>query len=118
MKFEYSIIQIILILISCYFLGIRLIKFVKKERTQTVFKVLMTLFVWGGVLFTSLFPQTVHSLSRSLGFGENLNTLIFFGFVVVFVILFRLITTIENHERQLTELVRKEAINEFINSHK
>lgn len=85
-------------------------RFFKKERTQTGFKLLITIIVWGGVLFTSLFPVTVHNLSRSLGLGDNLNTLIFFGFVVVFIVLFKLLSSIEKLERSLTDIVRKEAL--------
>jgi len=88
-------------------------RFVRKEKTQTFFKLATTLLVWGGILYTSLFPKEVHSLSTQLGFGENLNTLIFFGFVVVFVIIFRLLAVIERTESQLTDLVRKIAMNEM-----
>ena len=110
---EFSIIQFVLAIISVFFLGNRIIRFFRKERTQTGFKLIMTLLVWGGILFTSLFPVTVHNLSRTLGFGDNLNTLIFFGFVMVFVILFKLLASIENMERNITEVVRKEALKDL-----
>jgi len=111
---EFSIIQLVLAIISLFFLGNRIIRFSRKERTQTGFKLLMTLVVWGGVLFTSLFPVTVHTISRSLGLGDNLNTLIFFGFVVVFIVLFKLLASIEKVERSLTEVVRREALKDLI----
>ena len=110
---EFTLIQFILSFIALFFLGNRIIRFLRKERSQTGFKLIMTLFVWGGVLFTSLFPVTVHNLSRALGFGDNLNTLIFFGFVMVFVILFKLLASIENMERNITEVVRKEALKDL-----
>jgi hypothetical protein len=88
-------------------------RFIWKEKTQTFFKLVTTLIVWGGVLYTSLFPKEVHSLSTRMGFGENLNTLIFFGFVVVFVIIFRLLAVIERTESQLTDLVRKIALKDL-----
>ncbi|MEK7079568.1 MAG: DUF2304 domain-containing protein [Patescibacteria group bacterium] len=114
---EFTFIQFILSLIALFFLGNRIIRFLRKERTQTGFKLIMTLLVWGGILFTSLFPVTVHNLSRNLGFGDNLNTLIFFGFVVVFVILFKLLASIENMERNITEIVRKEALKDLLIRH-
>lgn len=110
---EFTFIQLILSLIALFFLGNRIIRFLRKERTQTGFKLIMTLLVWGGILFTSLFPVAVHSLSRTLGFGDNLNTLIFFGFVMVFVILFKLLASIENMERNITQVVRKEALKDL-----
>ncbi len=108
-----SILQYALVLISLFFIADRVIRFVRKERAQTAYKLLTTLFIWGGILFTSLFPITVHDLSRKMGFGENLNTLIFFGFVVVFFVLFKLLGSVESAERQITEIVRKEALDEL-----
>jgi hypothetical protein len=110
---EFTIIQLTLSVIALFFLGSRIAGFLKRERTQTGFKLIVTLLVWGGILFTSLFPVTVHNLSRSLGFGDNLNTLIFFGFVMVFIILFKLLASIENMERNITEMVRKEALKDI-----
>ena len=109
-----SIIQVVLSAISVYFLMNRFIRFIRREKTQTGFKLVMTLTVWGGVLFTSLFPTVVHRLSQTLGFGENLNPLIFFGFVIVFIVLFKLLSSIEHLERNLTEIVRKEALKDLI----
>jgi hypothetical protein len=108
-----SLIQILLVAISSYYIVNRVTRFLKKERTQTGFKLVTTLLVWGGVLVTSLFPGQIHDLSRTLGFGENLNTLIFFGFVVIFALLFKMLSSIENLERSLTDIVRREALKDL-----
>lgn len=91
----------------------RIIRFIQKEQGQTLFKLLMTVGVWGTVSYISLFPNHIRFVSRQLGFGENLNTFIFFGFVVVFVILFRLLSLLEKNERMLTEIIRKQALKDL-----
>jgi len=91
----------------------RIIRFIKKEQGQTFFKLAMTIGVWSSISYTALFPSQIHALSRQIGFGENLNTLIFFGFVVVFVILFRLLSILEKNERLLTEIIRKQALKDL-----
>lgn len=109
-----SIVQLLLVIVSAFYILNRIIRFFRKERTQTGFKLITTLLVWGGILYTSLFPESVHDFSRRLGFGENLNTLIFFGFVVILIILFRLLSSIENLERSVTDIVRKEALKDLM----
>ncbi|PIY71932.1 hypothetical protein COY87_03585 [Candidatus Roizmanbacteria bacterium CG_4_10_14_0_8_um_filter_33_9] len=104
------IVYIILICISLWFIGSKFAAFIRHEHNQTAYKFATTLFIWGGILFTSLFPGEVRRLSQQMGFGENLNTLIFFGFVIVFILFFRLLRSVENLERNITELVRQNAL--------
>jgi len=105
--------QIIPIAMSLYFILIGISRFINKEKGQTFFKLFLTISTWSGVLIFSSFPGLTHVLSSRLGFGENLNTLIFIGFVVVFMIIFRLIGIIEKIERDITEIVRREALSKL-----
>lgn len=106
-----SIYQIFLALIALFFIMNRWVRFAKKEKGHTFFKFTATLVIWGSMLVFSLFPSFTHVLSMKLGFGENLNTLIFLGFVVVFFIIFKLLDILERIECNITEIVRKEALN-------
>lgn len=105
-----SLFQIILALIAIFFLINGIFKFVKRKKGQTIFKLVITIAIWGIILVFSIYPEATRFLTKQLGLGENLNTLIFLGFVVVFIILFKMINIIERIERDISEIVRKEAL--------
>ncbi len=105
-----SIYQIVLALVAIIFIGNGIAKFIQHERSQTIFKLGVSTIIWGSIMAFALFPRVSFTVSKSIGLGENLNTLIFIGFVVVFVILFKLLAIIERLERNLSELVRREAL--------
>lgn len=105
-----TIYQIILAAIALSFVVSAIARFLKHESGQTIFKFLITLAIWGSILVFSVIPSASHSLSRTLGLGDNLNTLIFIGFVALFVIVFKLLSVIERLERNISEIVRKNAL--------
>ncbi|MDO8658007.1 MAG: DUF2304 family protein [Candidatus Levybacteria bacterium] len=113
-----SIYQIGIILISFFFIVNKLAKFFKREQRESVLKLTTTLFIWFAIIIFSLFPPLARQVSQRLGFGENLNTLIFLGFVIVFILIFKLLGIIENIERAITEIIRKEALKDIKNSQK
>lgn len=108
-----TILPFVILVFTLYSIVKRVIMFVKREPGQTIFKLLATIVVWGGLTFIAFFPTVVRQVSRDLGFGENLNTIIFFGFIVVFVLLFRILGILEKNERLLTEIIRKEALKDL-----
>lgn len=114
MNLSLSIFQILLALISIFFLASGILKFTKRMKSQTVFKLSLTIVIWGSILSFSLFPKEAQKISSSLGLGDNLNTLIFIGFVVIFIIIFKLLSIIEKLERNISEIVRKEALGKLI----
>jgi hypothetical protein len=102
--------QILLAVVACGRLLNSATKYVRKQRTQTLFKLVASVLIWGSIAVFSLFPRWARTLSQWAGFGENLNTLIFIGFIVVFAILFKLLSIIERVEQDVSEIVRKEAL--------
>lgn len=110
MVFGISIIRWILIFLSVVVMSDRFIRFFKRETGQTLFKLFSTLAIWGVVLIISVFPDFAYFISGKLGMGKNLNTLIFFGFVIVFMILFKILSLIEKLEKEITKIIREMAI--------
>jgi hypothetical protein len=104
------IVRIALVSVSALFLVDGILKFFKREERQTLFKLLSYLAIWGSILTLGLFPDASHAISQYLGFGENLNTLIFLGFATVFFAIFKLLNAVERLERNISEIVRREAL--------
>lgn len=102
--------RILVTLFSLSFFITGLLKFMKGHRSQTFFKFFVNCIIWISIAYLSLFPDSVHIISKRLGFGESLNTFIFIGFIIVFTILFKLINVIERMEHNISEIVRKEAL--------
>jgi hypothetical protein len=102
--------QIVLAVFACARLIDGATKYVRKEPNQTWFKLVASVLIWGAIALFALFPEWAHTLSKWGGLGENLNTLIFIGFIVVFAVLFKLLSIIERLERNISEIVRKEAL--------
>lgn len=108
-----STLQIILSLLALIMLSQGFYKYIKHEQGQTLFKLMVSVVMWGGILIFSLLPAFSHTVTRLLGFGENLNTLIFLGFIIIFLILTKIIHVIERVERNISEIVRKEALSKL-----
>jgi len=107
---QLSLINLALVAVASLFLINGIVRFFKGEERQTLFKLFAYLVIWGSILTFGLFPQASRSISQFLGFGENLNTLIFLGFVIVFFALFKLVNAVERLERNISEIVRREAL--------
>jgi len=105
-----SLFQLLFAAIAFGFWLNALLKFFRRERSQTIFKFLANSVIWLGIVLFALFPKETHTISADLGFGESLNTFIFIGFVIVFIILFKIINMIERVERNISEIIRKEAL--------
>jgi len=115
MIIKLSVYQIVILIISLYFIFGATAKYIKKEEGQTFIKFFFAIAVWSGIIIFSIFPNLTRTISLKLGFGENLNTMIFIGFIIVFMIIFRLINIMERIERNISEIVRKEALSKLEN---
>jgi hypothetical protein len=105
-----SLYQLMLAAIALSFIVSGALRFFGGAYRQTLFRFLIGSSLWAAVLAFSLFPRASHLVSQWFGFGDNLNTLIFIGFVLVFIALFKLLGAVERLEQSITEIVRIEAL--------
>jgi len=110
---NFSFYKTVVILISSYFIIKQLYNFFVREQFQSFIKFITVIIIWSSIIVFISVPGLSHFISENLGLGENLNTLIFTGFIVVFILIFKFLSIIEKLERNITEIVRKEALKEL-----
>lgn len=112
MPFKLGLYQVIVISVSSVMLFQGIKEFAKRETGQTVLKLLVRLIVWGGMAMVAIYPNSTYIISRILGVENNINAVILTAFLLIFLIIFKLLSAIEKIEQNISELTRKEAIKE------
>jgi hypothetical protein len=104
--------QIVIVGISTFMLFTGVKEFVKRESGQTRLKLFVRLIVWGGMIVVTAYPEATIFFARLIGIVDNVNAVIMTGFLMIFLLIFKLLSAIEKIEQNVSELTRKEALNE------
>ncbi len=105
--------QLIIIVISVWMIyqGIR--NLARGKNNQTIYKLSLRLIIWGGMIVIALFPDMLSLLAKTLGIIDNMNAVILTGFLLVFLMIFKLLSAIERLEQDISEITRKESLSEI-----
>ncbi len=111
--------MIIKILILLFVLFVVWRTFLRYKASDISFRefIIWTTF-WLIVLLASFLPQKTDVLAQRLGVERGADLLVYLSIMVLFFVAFRLIVKLEKIDRQITQLVRKIAIEEKIKSKK
>ena len=85
-------------------------EYFKREAGQTLLKLTVRLIVWGGMALVAVYPNSTITVAKFLGIEGNINAVILAGFLLVFLLIFKLLSAIEKIEQNISELTRKEAL--------
>lgn len=104
--------QVVVVAISSIMLYLGIKEFVNRETGQTLLKLSVRLVVWGGMGLIAIYPDFTLIIARVMGVVDNFNAVVLMGFLLVFLLIFKLLSAIEKVEQNISELTRKEALNE------
>jgi hypothetical protein len=107
--------QIIIVLISALMIFQGLKNYLNGKSGQTLYKVFLRIVVWGGMATVAMFPSTLTLLAKTLGIMDNMNAVILTGFLLVFLMIFKLLSAIERLEQDMSEVTRNETLKELKN---
>ena len=78
-----------------------------KDKSVTIAELLFWSTVWVGVITIALFPGIFTTLSKILGIGRGVDTLLYLGMIVIFYLMFRLYVKQEGQRKEMTKIVRE-----------
>lgn len=105
--------QIIVVFVSSIMLFQGIKDFAGRKIGQTFLKFSVRVIVWGGMALVAIYPNFTMILAKIIGIEGNINAVILTGFLLIFLLIFKLLSAIEKIEQNITELTRKEAMNEL-----
>ncbi len=105
--------QVIILILAGFMLYQGISNFLKGKDHQTVLKLGVRIIVWGGMVTIVLFPSFSNILASIIGIQGNINAVILTGFILVFLMVFKLLAAIERLEQQITILTRKDSLSKI-----
>ncbi len=105
--------QIVVALISLIMIFFGLEKFIKRTPGQSVLKLAVRLVIWGGMGAVAIFPDISNRLAEFLGLEGNINAVVLTGFLLVFLIIFKILSVVERIEQDISTLTRKDALKDI-----
>lgn len=102
--------QIAILFITVFMIYEGVEKFIRHRSGQTFLKLGARILVWGGMAIVVLFPAITNTVASLIGIEGNVNAVILTGFILVFLMIFKLLSAIERLEQQITLLTRNEAL--------
>jgi len=105
--------QIIVVIVATIMIYQGVAKYIKGTTSQTALKLAVRIIVWGGMAFIAIFPSFTNTLANIVGLQGNINAVILTGFILVFLLIFKLLSAIERLEQNISILARKDALQEI-----
>ncbi|HPN54840.1 MAG TPA: DUF2304 domain-containing protein [Candidatus Moranbacteria bacterium] len=110
---KFHVYQIAISIISAFMIYKGISSYIKGEAGQTLLKVSVRVIVWGGMALIAVFPEFTRIVAKIIGIEGNINAVILTGFLLIFLMIFKLLSAIEKLEQGLSEVTRKEALKEL-----
>jgi hypothetical protein len=90
-----------------------------RRGNNTIFETMLWSSLWIFIAIVAIFPnKTTLFLSKTIGIKDHINAIIFIGLAISFFLIFRMFNTIKKMDRQITELIRKIAIDNELRNQK
>jgi len=104
-------IQIVLICFAVFAMSRTLIRY--RRGLMRVLHLELWLLFWVGVLVVGMRPEVTDMLAKWLGVGRATDAAMYLALLLIFYLLFRSFAKIEDLDRQLTRVVRANALREM-----
>ena len=78
-----------------------------KSREISGLEFVLWTFIWGGLVTVIIASTTVFKITKSLGTGRPIDVIVYASIILLFYLIFRTYTKLENIERSITKITRE-----------
>lgn len=110
---EFQLYQFIVSALSLTMIAFGIERYLRGGKGQTLLKLMVRLIVWGGMLTIALWPRITYDLAGLLGIEGNVNAVMMIAFLLIFLLIFKILSVIERIEYQITILTRDKALDQI-----
>lgn len=110
---DMNLYQYLLLGLSIFMVSREVVAYCSRQAGKTFLKVLIRFIVWGGVGVIAAYPNITIHFARVIGVVDNINAAIITGFVMIFILIFKLMSAIEKIEQNISELTRNDALKQL-----
>jgi hypothetical protein len=110
---QIHIYQVIVTAVSAIMIYQGVDSFARGKANQTFLKLFVRIVVWGGMALIAIFPNFSNILAKFIGLQGNVNAVILTGFILIFLIIFKLLSAIERLEQKISEVIREETLEDL-----
>ncbi len=104
-------IQVVLVLLGLFGLARTIVTV--KRRTISFRSSMLWFPLWTAIIIVAVLPNTTVVLAHLMGVTRGADLAIYLALVLLFLLLFRVFSRIEGLERQMTKLVRAQALDDL-----
>lgn len=105
--------QLVILAVAFFMLYQGITGYFKHQSGQSFLKFATRIIVWGGMALVVAFPDISNMIAGVIGIQGNINAVILTGFLLVFLMMFKLLSAIERLEQGLSAVTRNEALNDI-----
>jgi hypothetical protein len=113
---KFHIYQIVILIISAMMLYQGVTRYIKGKSGQTILKLMIRIMAWGGIALIAIFPNFSNVLAKIIGLEGNVNAVILTGFIFVFLMMFKMLSLIEQLEQNISAITRDQSLEKIKNT--
>ena len=111
-------IRIKCVIIAVLILGLlKILGLIKKNKLELKYA-LSWLFLELGILIITLIPNLLNVISKVLGIYNEINMLVFLGFVFIILVIFSLTMSLSRNSERVRKMAQEIALNSYANNKK
>ncbi len=104
-----QLIQVVIVVFALWALSRAFLRY--KDKSLSVWELVFWAVIWLLVIWVGFSPDTPSAVAKLLGIGRPVDVIIYISLLLLFYLIFRIYVKLDQQERQMTEVVRKVALN-------